>query len=436
MPNQQRASGDCGACTVVIASLTNDKKSLEYKSLNSCICLLGSMHGKQLITLEGLTNNQDALHPVQQAMVDKHGSQCGFCTPGFVMSLFAMSKDNQQIDRSDIVKNIDGNLCRCTGYRPIIDAAQAVIDAPYSDSFDDQSDETICRLKEIGASDSASFFIPESISALAKHYLEHPQARLVAGGTDLVLDVTQGLKSLDKLIYLANVKELKGINQSEDELVIGAAATYEECSDVLIEHYPTLETHLDRLGSLQIRNVGTLGGNVANASPIGDMPPVLVALDAHLSLQKGDVVRQVSMDDFYTGYKQTVLQEAEFIRDIRLPKSQPNHFLYVYKISKRYADDISAICVAFNIELNKEKKIISCRIAMGGMAATVLRAIKCEKVLLNQALNSTTLANAQAEIITDYEPLDDVRASREYRLLMAKNLLQRLFIDLGADLNE
>ncbi|MEE9327203.1 MAG: xanthine dehydrogenase small subunit [Cocleimonas sp.] len=430
------ASGDCGACTVVIASIADDKKSLEYKSLNSCICLLGTLHGKQVITVEGLKNNQETLHPVQQAMVDKHGSQCGFCTPGFVMSLFAMSKDYQKKDRNEIVKNIDGNLCRCTGYRPIIDAAQAVLDVPYSDSFDEQSDETIRRLKSIETSDSTSFYIPELISSFSKYYLQQPQARLVAGGTDLVLDVTQGLKSLDKVIYIANVKELKAIDLNEDELIIGAAATYEECADVLIKQYPALETHLDRLGSVQIRNVGTIGGNIANASPIGDMPPVLMALDAQLSLQKGDVVRQVSIDDFYTGYKQTVLQQAEFIRDIRLPKSQPNHFLHVYKISKRYADDISAICVAFNIQLTEEKKIVSCRIAMGGMAATVLRAQNCEKILLNQPLNSITLANAQAEILTDYEPLDDVRASREYRLLMAQNLLHRLFIDLGADINE
>ncbi len=430
------ASGDCGACTVVIACLSEDRQCLEYKSLNSCICLLGSLHGKQVITVEGLKNNNQILHPVQQAMVDLHGSQCGFCTPGFVMSLFAMSKGNQEIDRNKIVKNIDGNLCRCTGYRPIIDAAQAVLDAPYSDSFDEKSVETIRNLNAIEAANSTSFFIPDSILALANYYLKQPQARLLAGGTDLVLDVTQGLQSLDKVIYIGNVKELKRMDQSEDELIMGAAVTYEECATALIEQYSTLETHLDRLGSLQIRNVGTIGGNVANASPIGDMPPVLVALDAQLSLQRGEVVRQVAIDDFYTGYKQTVLREAEFIRDIRLPKSRPNYFLHVYKISKRYADDISAICVAFNIQLDDSKIIHSCRIAMGGMAATVSRAKNCEKVLLNQPLNSTTLARAQAEILMDYEPLDDVRASREYRLLMAQNLLQRLFMDLGAGVNE
>ncbi len=475
------ASGDCGACTVVVAEPDKSGAALEYKSLNSCICLLGSMHGKQVITVDALRSSSDALHPVQQVMVDEHGSQCGFCTPGFVMSLFAMQKqtscksggvlllkahqepksmqglaqqdavaveardnvskahpptftssfDNKiKVERSEVVKGIDGNLCRCTGYRPIIDAGVSVLNQSFTDDFDKMSQQTLEILKHIASAETENFFIPETIEALADLVLQNPEVKLLAGGTDLALDITQGLQSLDKVIYIGQVKTLKQISETDDAITIGAAVTYQECGERLAQEYPTLRNHLERFASTQIRNVGTIGGNVANASPIGDMPPVLVALDASLVLQKGSETRTVKIDDFYTGYKQTVLQEGEFLRDIVIQKNKANHTLSVYKISKRHADDISAICAAFYIHI-EDGNIASVRIGMGGMAATVKRAINCEKYLKGQSLNRETLEKAKVEITTDFEPLNDVRASREYRLLMAQNLLERLFMEQG-----
>ena len=427
------ASGDCGVCTVVIASLDETTKTLNYKSINSCICLLGSVHGKQVITVEGLKGKDHSLHPVQQAMVEKHASQCGFCTPGFVMSIFSMSKQKEKPTREKIIESIDGNLCRCTGYRPIVDAAEVALRDKRKDHFDTDSDQIISQLNEIKRSPESSFYRPETLQELATRIQQHPDARLLAGGTDLALEITQQLQAFDNVIYIGNVSELKKLEQTADELIIGAAVTYQECATLLSETYPALKTHLERLGSLQIRNVGTLGGNIANASPIGDMPPVLLALDSHVNLQKGDRTRLVSMEDFFTGYKQTVMETGEFIRDIRIPLPKANQQFNVYKISKRYADDISAVCGAFNVEL--EQHIIkSVRIAFGGMAATVARAHHCEKALSNQPLTRDSLDKAKQEILGDFNPLDDVRASRDYRLLMAQNLLERLFIELGAAL--
>jgi len=441
------ASGDCGACTVVVAELNQDKNGLIYRSLNSCICLLGTLHGKQLITVEGLKED-DQLHPVQQAMVEQHASQCGFCTPGFVMSIFAMTKQPVKtvsreniVSRESIVENIDGNLCRCTGYRPIIDAAQQVLNDDFEDIFSRQEAQTIRQLSEINShTEHRSFFAPTSAKALGQLLLQNPQAQLLAGGTDLVLEATQGLQSFDTIIYLGQVKELTNIEESDDSIRLGAAVSYQDAEAILSREYPDLLNHLQRLGSKQIRNVATIGGNIANASPIGDMPPVLLALDASLVLQQGDLQRSVKIADFYTGYKKTDLQTGEFIRQIELPKNQSlseqhDQYLKVYKISKRHADDISAICFAAYLQIDKKTGLINTvRIGVGGMAATVKRATQAEQALLNHALDADTLKTAQENILNDFEPLDDVRASREYRLLMAQNLLERLFRDLGADL--
>ncbi len=441
------ASGDCGACTVVVAELNQDKNGLIYRSLNSCICLLGTLHGKQLITVEGLKEDNQ-LHPVQQAMVEQHASQCGFCTPGFVMSIFAMTKQpaktvaRESIGlRDSIVENIDGNLCRCTGYRPIIDAAQQVLIDDVNDHFNRQEAQTIRQLSEIEShTGHTAFFAPTSAKELSPLLLKHPQARLLAGGTDLVLEATQGLQSFDTIIYLGQVKELTNIEESDDSIRLGAAVSYQGAKAILSREYPDLLSHLQRLGSKQIRNVATIGGNIANASPIGDMPPVLLALGASLRLQKGDEERSVDIADFYIDYKKTQLQTGEFIRHIELPKIQSfseqfDQYLKVYKISKRHADDISAICFAGYLQIDKKTGLINTvRIGVGGMAATVKRATQAEQALLNHALNAETLTMAQAQIVNDFEPLDDVRASREYRLLMAQNLLERLFRDLGADL--
>ena len=431
------ASGDCGACTVTIAEPTPITGKLRYKSINSCICLLGSLHGKQVITVDGLRPDHQTLHPVQQAMVDKHASQCGFCTPGFVMSLFALSKSKTTINRPQIIESIDGNLCRCTGYRPIIDAATTLLESPYSDQFDQAEDDTLSSLKSIKAltknkieNNDDDFLIPQSADELAELLQLNPTAKLLAGGTDLGLEITQGLQQFETIIYLGQVAELTTIKDNNNSLSIGAALSYTEAESILCDLYPDLIEHLNRLGSLQIRNVATIGGNVANASPIGDMPPVLMALNADLVLQKGSQLRTISINDFYTGYKETCLEIGEFIREIIIPKNKPNHHLNIYKVSKRHADDISAVCAAFYIKVNNDK-FESARIAFGGMAATVKRASHCEQALLNQIINTKTLEQAKSEILKDFQPLDDVRATQTYRLLIAQNLLQRLFTTMS-----
>ncbi len=429
------ASGDCGACTVVVATPNESFSHLKYKTLNSCICLLGSLHGKQIITVEGLQGKNGVLHPVQKSLVDHHASQCGFCTPGFVMSVFAMTKQaSSKESTTEIINHLDGNLCRCTGYRPIIDASKSFLENKLEDNFDLHEKETLAILKGINTkgaikTDKNQFFIPETLDELSKLIKHNPEAKLLAGGTDLALEVTQGLKSLDQIIYLGNLQNLKNISHDNNELVIGSAVTYEASRKILCHEYPVLEAYLNRIGSLQIRNVATIGGNIANASPIGDMPPVLVALDAQLSLQKGVKIRRVGIDIFYTGYKQTILDKGEFIRSIHIPKASAERYFNVYKISKRHADDISAVCGAFNLKI-LNKKIVSAKIAFGGMAATVKRAIKCEKALENKELTSKTLQLAEQMIVQDFKPLDDVRASQDYRLKMARNMLRRLFFEL------
>jgi xanthine dehydrogenase small subunit len=429
------ASGDCGACTVTIAEPNPLTGKLRYKSLNSCICLLGSLHGKHVITVDGLRPDHQTLHPVQQAMVDQHASQCGFCTPGFVMSLFALSKSKTNINRPQIIESIDGNLCRCTGYRPIIDAATTLLASPYSDQFDQTEKETLKILESIPPVENqpitdSNFLFPQTADELAELLQLNPNAKLLAGGTDLGLEITQGLQQFETIIYLGQVAELTSFKENDQTLSIGAALSYTEAESILSDLYPDLNEHLNRLGSLQIRNVATIGGNVANASPIGDMPPVLMALDADLVLQKGNQLRTLSINNFYTGYKETCLEIGEFIREIIIPKNKPNHHLKIYKVSKRHADDISAVCAAFYLEINKGK-VKSARIAFGGMAATVKHASHCEQALLNQTINAKTLEQAKSEIIKDFQPLDDVRATKKYRLLIAQNLLQRLFTTLS-----
>ncbi|MFT5484672.1 MAG: xanthine dehydrogenase small subunit, partial [Halieaceae bacterium] len=308
------ASGDCGACTVVTGELTADGAgdNIEYRAINACITPVASLHGKQLITVENLRDG-DNLHPVQKAMVDCHGSQCGFCTPGFVMSMFAYRKTNSNPDRASINEALGGNLCRCTGYRPIIDAAVQM----YEVQEDDQFTKTLPRVAEMlsqlqhnqdpllleGA--GKSFFSPTSSEALAKLLLQYPNARLLAGGTDLCLEITQFLQDIEILIYTGRVVEMKKIRLTADALEIGAAVTYTDASGELVALYPDLHELIDRLGSRQIRNQGTLGGNVGNASPIGDMPPVLIALGATLTLRRGSQYREMAAEDYFVSYKVT-----------------------------------------------------------------------------------------------------------------------------------
>ncbi|MGG5217491.1 MULTISPECIES: xanthine dehydrogenase small subunit [Rahnella] len=416
------ASGDCGACTVVLAEPQGD--ALSYRTVNACLTFMPAVHGKQLITVEDLKHRGE-LHHVQQAMVDNHASQCGFCTPGFVMSLFALEKQQQTFSVPQTQHALSGNLCRCTGYRPIMDAAKAICDAPQPDQFDADARLTLDKLRAISATGE-----PVSIDELADRYLAQPDARLVAGGTDLALEVTQRYQRLPELISLSHIPELKVITLTGQAIHIGAAASLSDCMSVLHDEFPEFGELLERFASQQIRNQGTFGGNIANGSPIGDGGPVLLALGASLLLRRGAEQRELPLDKFFLGYRKTALQPGEFIEQIRIPRnSGVARQLRIYKVSKRLEDDISAVCAALHIEVQKGV-VIHARVAFGGMAEVAKRAISCEAQLLGQPWQTATIERACQALELDFTPISDFRASREYRMQVAKNLLRRCHIEM------
>lgn len=338
------ASGDCGACTVVLAEPQGD--ALSYRTVNACLTFMPAVHGKQLITVEDLKHRGE-LHHVQQAMVDNHASQCGFCTPGFVMSLFTLEKQQQTFSVAQTQHALSGNLCRCTGYRPIMDAAKAICDAPQPDQFDADAGLTLEKLRAISATGE-----PVSIDELADRYLAQPDARLVTGGTDLALEVTQRYQRLPELISLSHIPGLKVITLTGQAIHIGAAAPLSDCMPVLHDEFPEFGELLERFASQQIHNQGTFGGNIANGSPIGDGGPMLLALGASLLLRRGAEQRELPLDNFFLGYRITALQPGEFIEQIRIPRNtSAARQLRIYKVSKRLEDDISAVCAALYIEV-------------------------------------------------------------------------------------
>ncbi|GAA3541733.1 xanthine dehydrogenase small subunit [Zobellella aerophila] len=428
------ASGDCGACTVVLGEREGDR--IRYTSVNSCLTFVSALHGKQLITVEDLKSRDGRLHPVQQAMVDFHGSQCGFCTPGFIMSMFALSKNKPAADKHDILEALAGNLCRCTGYRPIVDAAQAIAEQPQlADDFSRYEAEVVARLAQIETDtlvtlqgDDKLCFSPTSVTELAELLLQNPDARLLAGGTDLALEVTQFHRELPKMIYVGNVADMKQLEETDQVLVIGAARSLSDSYEALSRSYPDFGELLHRFASLQIRNQGTLGGNIGNASPIGDAPPVLIALNARLVLRKGELVRELPIEEYFLSYKVTAQQESEFIEKVIVPKPKANQHFKVYKLSKRIDDDISAVCGAFNLTI-EQGKVTAARIAFGGMAAIPKRASGCEQALIGQDWNHTTVKAAMKALEGDFQPLSDFRASKEYRSKTAANLLYKFFIE-------
>lgn len=431
------ASGDCGACTVVVGELTQDDQgqdTLRYRSLNSCLTFVSSLHGKQLISVEGL-KHQGELHSVQKAMADCHGSQCGFCTPGFVMSLFALQKNSQGADVHQAQEALAGNLCRCTGYRPILDAAEQSCRQPCRDQFDAQQAQTISRLKAIAPTQTGELnsgdkrcLVPLTVADLADLYSSHPEARLLAGGTDLALEVTQFHKTLPVMIYVGHVAELKRIDKTASHLEIGAATSLTDCYEALNAEYPDFGDLLHRFASLQIRNQGTLGGNIGNASPIGDSPPLLIALDAQVVLRQGERQRTLALEDYFIDYRITARQDSEFIEKIIVPRASEEWAFRAYKVSKRLDDDISAVCAAFNLSI--ENGVVSgVRIAFGGMAAIPKRARACEAALRGKPWNQASIERACQALAEDFTPLSDFRASKEYRLLTAQNLLRKYFIE-------
>ena len=426
------ASGDCGACTVVVGELDGDR--VRYRTLNSCLTFVSSLHGKQLITVEDL-KHQGKLHSVQQAMVDCHGSQCGFCTPGFIISLFALQKNSSGYDKGATMEALAGNLCRCTGYRPIIDAAEQACCQKQPDQFDAFESNTVAQLQAIAPRETAELnsgdkrcLVPLTVADLADLYAANPEARLLAGGTDLALEVTQFHRELPVMIYVGHIEDMKRIEVTDSAIEIGAAAALSDCYEALSREYPDFGELLHRFASLQIRNQGTLGGNIGNASPIGDAPPLLIALGAQIALRQGNTRRILPLQDYFLDYKVTARQEAEFIEKIIVPRAQANQAFRAYKVSKRLDDDISAVCAAFNLTI-VDGVVTEARIAFGGMAAIPKRASACEAALVGSAWYPGVIERACNALGEDFTPLSDFRASKEYRLLTAQNLLRKFFLE-------
>jgi xanthine dehydrogenase small subunit len=431
------AEGDCGACTVVIGSLENGR--LEMKAVNSCIQFTPTLDGKALFTVEDLQQAGGALHPVQQALVECHGSQCGFCTPGFAMSLWGMYLKRDGLpsghgcpDRREIDDTLSGNLCRCTGYRPIIDAARRMTELPRVGFDRDALAATLRGLqREAGAVysfDGQTFHAPRSVEELVAARAAHPQAVLLAGSTDVGLWVTKQMRELADIIYLGHVGELKAVREAGGMLEIGAGVSLSDAYAAICARYPELTELWQRFASLPIRNAGTLGGNVANGSPIGDSMPWLIALGSRLVLRGPAGERELALEDFYLGYQQKDLQPGEFVQALRIPLPRAGVAFRTYKLAKRFDQDISAVCAAFALELDAGV-VQQARIAFGGMAATPKRAAQAEAALTGRAWDEAALQEAMAALAQDYAPLTDMRASNAYRMQGAQNLLRRFWLE-------
>ena len=425
------AAGDCGACTLVLAEPTRHFNSLRYYTVNSCITLMSAVHGKQLITVEHLASN-NKLHPVQQALIDFHGSQCGFCTPGFIMSIFALYHSPGTPDRNEVIRALSGNLCRCTGYRPIIDAALNVCANEPNDCFSQRQSTTLNTLKSLADdhhSGTKNLIMPNNRESLAAAIANHPDAMIVAGSTDVSLQFTQQLKRADTLISLTNMKSLKGCTKTEHSIIIGAATPLSELTQPMLQHFPQLAELITRFASLPIRNQATIGGNIANASPIGDMPPILLALNATLHIDNGHTMRNLPISQFFTGYRKTDLQPGEWLSAIEIPFLPETNIVAAYKVSKRMEDDISAVCAAFNVTL-ENNKIVQIKSGFGGVAATPATADELTHALVGKDWSSKECVELGQQILTaTFNPIDDVRATAEYRKAVLANLWHRFWIE-------
>ena len=436
------AAGDCGACTVVLATLADDGQSLHYTPINSCIALLSSLHLKQLICVEHLSH-PCGLHPVQQALVEHHGSQCGFCTPGFVMSMFALYHAPGAVHRHDVMQALSGNLCRCTGYRPIIDAALSVCAKPPTDHFYTQHSHTIRALQALHSSDESALtdkqntcrlqgpglLMPVNRQQLRQCMAAYPDAPLVAGSTDMSLTITQQLQQYSTLISLSQMQELKFIHYTSAYVTIGAACTLDELHRLVCQHYPTLSELTERFASLPVRNQATVGGNLVNASPIGDLPPVMLALNARFIIDNGEEQQTLEARAFYTGYRETALPAGFWLSHIELPLLKPDQHLAAYKVSKRFEDDISAVCAVFVASIDEHHNITALATGFGGVAATPVAATDFEQRLPGHNMqDAQALSQAKQWLASTFTPIDDVRASALYRQQLLANLWHRFVL--------
>ncbi len=445
------AEGDCGACTVVLAEPLEGRARLAWKPVNACIRLLPSVAGKAVFTVESLRAADGELHPVQRALVNCHGSQCGFCTPGFAMSLFGLFKNALRPPRAVVADALSGNLCRCTGYRPIQDAARGMYDEPLGTAapawqgcgIAEDGSRVVSRdeerlaatLEALAAGDTLSYeangrrwWAPRGVDALAALVLAHPAARIVAGATDVGLWVTKQLRDVDAFVYTGSCAELLAIRDTPSQLVIGAAVSLTDAFAALDARWPELQEAWQRFASVPIRNSGTLGGNVANGSPIGDSMPVLIALGASVVMRRGDRTRELPLEALYLAYRKTAIEPGEFVVEIRVPHRAPGLLLRAYKASKRYDQDISAVfaCFAFTVDAGRVREA---RIGCGGVAGTPCRALRTEAAVRGQAWDDATAEAASAVLEGEFAPIDDMRASAGYRRRVLGNLLRRFRIE-------
>ena len=429
--------GDCGACTVVVARPRHGR--LRYDALNACIQFVPMLDGGQLLTVEDLADDlaDGALHPVQQALVDTHGSQCGFCTPGFVMAIFAHLKNGGGTDRDSLNDALAGNLCRCTGYGPIVDAAARAAARTKADRFSTSEAAILEHLRTLDDGQALAlegqggrWFAPSSVDQLADLALAHPDAVLLAGATDVGLWVTKQLRVLSTVIYLGRIPDLRRIDATGNRLTFGAAVAWTDALPVLARHWPDFGELLRRFGSVQVRNAGTIGGNVANGSPVGDSLPALIALGAEVHLRKGDRQRTLGLEDLYLGYARQAREAGELVEAISLPRPAPDWHFRAYKISKRFDQDISSVCGCFHLRL-EQGRVADARIAFGGLAAIPKRARACEAALIGARWNEVAAEDGMAALADDFQPISDQRASAGYRLRVARNLLLKVWLETG-----
>lgn len=431
------AEGDCGACTVLVGRLTDGR--LYYESVNACIRFMGSLHATHVVTIEHLAAKDGTLHPVQQAMVDCHGSQCGFCTPGFIMSLYGLWLANEKPDRAEIEKSLQGNLCRCTGYEPIVKAAEQVSLSRPSALFDPLQGaraDIIARLWALQTQETVSLsteegrlVVPGSVADLAQLLSEEPTATVVAGSTDVGLWVTKQMRALNPVIFINHLSELQSITTDEAGITIGAGVTYSRAFATIAEKIPPLARLITRIGGEQVRNMGTIGGNIANGSPIGDSPPPLIALGATLTLRSVEGQRTLPLEDYFIAYGKQDRKPGEFVESLFVPYPPAAGRFAVYKITKRRDEDITATLGAFLLLLDHAGNVADIRIAFGGMAATPKRARTVEAELLGKPWTEATVEAARPAFDADFQPLTDWRATAEYRQLAAKNLLTRFYLE-------
>lgn len=430
------AEGDCGACTVVLGK--PDGNSLSYESINSCIRLAHSVHGLAIWSAKSLTHVDGSPHPVQSALQHHHATQCGFCTPGFAMSLFGLYQNTIQkgntIQRHEVKEHLSGNLCRCTGYRPIVDAAVSLNQVATPPTNNDT--HVLQQLNTIAPRPMASeepYLQPQTLADLLSARKKYPKAQLVAGCTDVGLWITKQHQQFQRIIDVTRVDALQRIDVHAEHIVIGAAVTLEKAWAALTQERPQLKSFWHRFAGLPVRNSGTLGGNIANGSPIGDSMPLLIALRAHVILAREDngrtIERDLPIEELYTGYRKNCMAADEVLAWIRIPRPKPQEWMRVYKISKRQEDDISAVAFAIRLERDNSGLILDASIGVGGVAATPVRALKTQASLHKQVWNESTLQSAQATVRQEFQPISDMRASAEYRTQVLANLLQRAWLE-------